>query len=160
MRERAGVRVESMTTCPFCAIARGEGDAHLVFEDAAALAFLDRRPVFYGHCLLIPRLHCATLADLPAALLQPFFADVQLLSRAVERAMAAEGSFVGINNRVSQSVPHLHVHVIPRTQGDGLRGFFWPRLHYRDDRHLLQVRDALRDAASELAVLPSSHPLG
>ena len=143
-------------TCPFCAIVRGEGDAHLVFEDAAALAFLDRRPVFFGHCLVIPRVHCATLAYLPAALLQPFFAGVQLLSRAVERAMAAEGSFVGINNHVSQSVPHLHVHVIPRTRGDGLRGFFWPRLHYRDEQHLLQVRDALRRAVSDLQSTPLS----
>ena len=139
--------------CIFCQIARGESDGPVVFEDATALAFLDRRPVFYGHCLVIPRVHCATLADLPAALLQPFFADVQLLSRAVERAMAAEGTFIGINNRVSQSVPHLHVHVIPRTKGDGLRGFFWPRLHYRDDQHLLQVRDALRHAVSDLLSL-------
>jgi len=144
------------TTCPFCAIACGDRDDLLVFEDTTAVAFLDHRPVFYGHCLVIPRLHCATLADLPAALLQPFFAGVQLLSRAVEQAMAAEGSFIGINNHVSQSVPHLHAHVIPRTRGDGLHGFFWPRLHYRDDRHLLQVRDALRDAVTGLRSPPLS----
>ena len=133
-------------TCPFCAIARGDRDDLRVFEDATAVAFLDHRPVFHGHCLVIPRFHCPTLADLPAALLQPFFAGVQLLSRAVEQAMAAEGSFVCINNRVSQSVPHLHVHILPRRRHDGLRGFFWPRLGYEDEVHRLRTAEAIRGA--------------
>jgi histidine triad (HIT) family protein len=145
--------------CPFCLIAGGDRDDLVVFRDTTSVAFLDHRPVFYGHCLVIPRLHCATLPDLPSELLHPFFAAVQLLSRAAERAMAAEGTFVCINNRVSQSVPHLHVHVIPRTRGDGLRGFLWPRLHYRDDQHLLNVRDALRLAVTDLTPLPPPDPL-
>jgi histidine triad (HIT) family protein len=139
-----------MHSCPFCAIVGGDRDELLVFQGATAVAFLDHRPVFFGHCLVIPRLHCATLPDLPAEQLQPLFASVQLLSRAAERAMAAEGTLICINNRVSQSVPHLHVHVIPRKRGDGLRGFLWPRLRYRDDQHLLGVRDALRSAIAEL----------
>jgi histidine triad (HIT) family protein len=141
-------------TCLFCQIARREAESHVVFEDDVALAFLDQRPVFYGHCLLIPKAHYEVLADLPQALLQPLFADVQLLSLAMERGLEADGSFVAINNRVSQSVPHLHVHVIPRRKGDGLRGFLWPRLKYRDEEHAVQVRDALRMAMAQQSEKP------
>lgn len=136
--------------CLFCKIARGEQASHVVFEDAISLAFLDHRPLFWGHILLMPKSHYATLADLPTALIGPFFANAQLLSRAVERALAAEGTLVVINNRVSQSVPHLHVHIVPRNRKDGLKGFFWPRVKYRDEEHVLQVRDALRQAIAQL----------
>jgi histidine triad (HIT) family protein len=131
--------------CKFCEIA---SRSVVVFEDSISLAFLDHRPLFPGHTLLIPRGHYETLADLPANLIDPFFANVQKLAGAVERAMQAEGSFVAINNRVSQSVPHLHVHIVPRKKGDGLRGFFWPRQKYRDEEQMRQVQSAIVDALS------------
>jgi histidine triad (HIT) family protein len=137
---------ERATGCTFCAIVAGDTPAAVVFEDAATLAFLDHRPLFPGHCLLVPRAHVETLGDLPADLIEPLFANAQRLSRAVERAMEAEGSFVALNNRVSQSVPHLHVHVVPRRRKDGLRGFFWPRTKYEDDAHLERVRVQIADA--------------
>jgi histidine triad (HIT) family protein len=99
-------------------------DSPIVFEDDSTLAFLDHRPLFPGHTLVIPKQHFETLVDLPSAMVPTFFWNVQLLSRAVERAMDAEGTFVAMNNRVSQSVPHLHVHVVPRRKKDGLKGFF------------------------------------
>jgi histidine triad (HIT) family protein len=116
--------------CVFCAIVAGDEPAEVVFDDTAALAFLDRRPVFPGHVLIVPRDHVQTLADLPVDQVAPLFQRVQLITAAVESALAADGSFVAMNNRVSQSVPHLHVHVVPRRRGDGLRGFFWPRRKY------------------------------
>ena len=118
----------------------------MVHETAVCLAFLDYRPVFPGHCLVIPKQHYETLAELPRDLLAPLFAEAQQVSRAVETALGAEGSFVAINNKVSQSVPHLHVHVVPRRRKDGLRGFFWPRQSYRDETHMAEVRDLLRQA--------------
>jgi histidine triad (HIT) family protein len=136
--------------CKFCAIARGEGDARVVLEDDDVLAFLDHRPLFPGHCLVIPREHHETLPDLPLPLLQPVFGAASLLARVVEDALDAQGSFVAVNNRVSQSVPHLHIHVVPRRRKDGLRGFFWPRTPYRDDRHADEVRDTLRRAVAQL----------
>lgn len=126
--------------CKFCGIA---AKAMVVFEDEISLAFLDHRPLFPGHTLLIPKAHCETLTDLPADVVGPFFANVQRLTGAVERGMQAEGSFVAINNRVSQSVPHLHVHIVPRKKGDGLRGFFWPRQKYRDEEQMREVRAAI-----------------
>ena len=137
---------QGATGCKFCAIVRGELSAHVVWEEDPYMAFLDYRPLFYGHCLLIPRQHFETLLDVPDDLLGPLFHAVQRLARAVERAMEAEGTFVAINNRVSQSVPHLHIHVVPRRRGDGLRGFFWPRLKYRDDAHMAETRDRIRAA--------------
>ena len=107
--------------CLFCKIVAGDIGAAIVLEDQHSIAFLDHRPLFPGHCLLIPRQHFETLADLPPALAGPFFLNAQALSRAVEHGMEAEGSFVAINNRVSQSVPHLHVHIVPRRKKDGLR---------------------------------------
>ena len=121
--------------CRFCAIARGDTAARLVLEDDRVLAFLDHRPLFPGHCLVIPREHHETLPDLPVAMLEPLFGSARLLSRAVVEALAAEGSFVAVNNVVSQSVPHLHVHVVPRRRTVGLRVLFWPRTRYRDDAH-------------------------
>src|SRR5262245_5227208 len=119
--------------CLFCQIAAGEHPAQVVLENPQMLAFLDHRPVFPGHCLLIPRKHYATLADLPQDEIEGFFTSAQLLSSAVEQALDAGGSFVAINNRVSQSVPHLHLHIVPRRPKDGLRGFFWPRQRYASD---------------------------
>jgi histidine triad (HIT) family protein len=131
--------------CIFCGIA---SESFIVFEDSISLAFLDHRPLFPGHMLLIPKDHYETLADLPANLIGPFFGNVQKLAGAVERAMQGEGSFVAINNRVSQSVPHLHVHIVPRKKGDGLRGFFWPRQKYRDEEQMRQVQSAIANELS------------
>ena len=119
--------------CLFCSIAEGETDAAIVWSDDDFTAFLDFRPVFKGHVLLVPRQHVVTLPDLPASLRDPFLAATQRLAGAMVEALGAQGSFVAMNNVVSQSVPHLHCHVVPRTKGDGLRGFFWPRTKYTDD---------------------------
>jgi histidine triad (HIT) family protein len=133
-------------TCTFCRIVAGTAPAVTVLEDASTLAFLDVRPLFHGHCLLVPRLHVETLADLPADLVQPLFANARRLARAVEVGLGAQGSFVAMNNRVSQSVPHLHVHVVPRTRGDGLKGFFWPRTTYAGESDMSAVAGRLRAA--------------
>jgi histidine triad (HIT) family protein len=117
--------------CTFCSISSGELEAHVVYSDELFMAFLDFRPVFPGHTLLIPRDHHETLLDLPADLIGPFFTTGQRLAKAVPQAMEAVGTFVAINNIVSQSVPHLHLHVVPRRPKDGLRGFFWPRSKYQ-----------------------------
>jgi len=130
--------------CLFCRIASGRQEAAIVFEDDRLVAFLDHRPLFPGHTLLVPRLHFETLPDLPAGELTPLFSAAKGLCSAVERAMQADGTFVAINNRVSQSVPHLHVHVVPRRPKDGLRGFFWPRGKYRDAEEMESVRVAVR----------------
>ncbi|PYS70216.1 MAG: HIT family protein, partial [Acidobacteria bacterium] len=111
---------------------------------------LDHRPVFPGHCLLIPKQHYETLIDLPANLIEPVFRGVQLLARAVETGMQAHGTFVAMNNRVSQSVAHLHVHVVPRRRKDGLRGFFWPRYPYKSDEEAEVVQQAIRAVVQEL----------
>jgi len=137
-------------TCLFCKIAAGEMPARLVFEDEISLAFLDHRPVFPGHCLLIPKAHYETLTDLPEKLIGPFFRKVQLLSRAVESAMEAHGTFVAMNNRVSQSVPHLHTHIVPRRRKDGLKGFFWPRYPYQTEEEAAAVQSAIRSAVDAL----------
>ena len=121
-----------MTGCVFCQIIAGDLPAEIVLEADDLVAFLDTRPVFKGHVLLVPREHVDTLPDLPAALRDPFLEAAQRIAVAVKDALGAQGSFVAINNTVSQSVPHLHLHVVPRTKGDGLRGFFWPRTKYAD----------------------------
>jgi histidine triad (HIT) family protein len=125
--------------CIFCQIVAGELPAAQVLRAPGACAFLDRRPLFHGHVLVVPEAHVETLTELPMGALEPFFGAVQRVARAVEAGLAAEGSFVAMNNRVSQSVPHLHVHVVPRRRGDGLRGFFWPRRTYASDAE----RDAI-----------------
>ncbi|HVY63048.1 MAG TPA: HIT family protein [Planctomycetota bacterium] len=137
-----------MKPCAFCQVVAGALPADVVFEDVHSVAFLDHKPLFPGHVLLVPRAHHVTLADLPASLVAPLFAAARLLSGAVEAALQAEGTFVAINNGVSQSVPHLHVHVVPRRKGDGLRGFFWPRKKYEDEAHRASVANALRAAIS------------
>jgi histidine triad (HIT) family protein len=122
--------------CLFCRIVSRELEAKIIFEDEISLAFLDVRPLFPGHVLLIPKAHYPTLTDLPAALIGPFFSNAQMLARKVQQVMKAEGTFVAMNNVVSQSVPHLHVHIVPRKRSDGLRGFFWPRRPYQEGEML------------------------
>jgi histidine triad (HIT) family protein len=136
--------------CAFCAVARRESPAAVVYEDETSIGFLDHRPLFPGHCLLAPKTHAETMADLPEPQIGPLFATARLLSIAVEQALSADGSFVAVNNRVSQSVPHLHVHVVPRRRKDGLRGFFWPRSAYKDDSEREAVRLLLAAAMQRL----------
>lgn len=140
----------SNKNCIFCKIIRGELSGAIVFEDDHALAFLDHRPLFPGHCLLVPKTHYETLADLPADLLAPLFANAQLLARAVEIGLQAEGSFVAMNNRISQSVPHLHVHIVPRRKQDGLKGFFWPRQPYKNDTEITATKNLLKATIARL----------
>ena len=130
--------------CLFCRIVAGEVDSHLVFEDETCVAFLDARPLFHGHTLLVPREHHETLWDLPDELIAPLFANAKRLSVAVRDAMESQGAFVAMNNVVSQSVPHLHVHIAPRNRKDGLRGFFWPRSKYRSDEQAAAVAAKIR----------------
>jgi histidine triad (HIT) family protein len=136
--------------CLFCRIIAGEVESEVVLDEPQAFAFLDHRPLFHGHTLVLPRHHHKTLADLPADEVGPFFETVQRLSRAVPAAMGAEGTFVAMNNVVSQSVPHLHVHVVPRVRKDGLRGFFWPRGKYETPEELASAGRAIREALSSL----------
>ncbi len=135
-----------MKDCEFCQVVRGEIQRYVVFADEVSLGFLDDRPLFPGHVLLIPRKHYQTLVDLPRELIGPLFTNARLLARAVEGGMGAQGTFVAINNRISQSVPHLHVHVVPRRHQDGLKGFFWPRNPYRNEEHLKEVQHTLKEA--------------
>jgi histidine triad (HIT) family protein len=134
------------TGCAFCAIVAAETAAHRVLDDDAVVAFLDVRPLFPGHTLVVPRHHHETLADLPAGEVGPLFDRVRRLAAAMEDGLGASGSFVAVNNRVSQSVPHVHVHVVPRTKGDGLRGFFWPRQRYGSEEEMAAVAGRLRAA--------------
>jgi len=140
---------DAIATCPFCQIANGKISASVVFEDEHTLAFLDHRPLFPGHCLLIPRAHIETLVDVQPALLTELSANARRLAISLEKSLGAQGAFVAINNRVSQSVPHLHVHIVPRTKGDGLKGFFWPRQKYRDSEQMEDVRQAIANAVRQ-----------
>lgn len=135
-----------MNDCLFCGIIAGSVPAQIVLDDEVAVAFLDARPVFKGHLLVAPREHYVTLPDLPSDLVGPLFRRVQRLSAAVPAALGAQGTFVALNNVVSQSVPHLHVHVVPRSRGDGLRGFFWPRVKYASDEEAAGYARRLREA--------------
>ena len=139
-----------MASCTFCRIIGGEIAGYTVFEDDVTLAFLDHRPLFPGHCLLVPKTHYGTLLDLPTALLTPLMVNAQILARAVERGLEAHGSFVAINNRISQSVPHLHIHVVPRRRKDGLKGFFWPRKPYKDEASIVAVQRTLQQAIAQM----------
>ena len=136
--------------CLFCRIISGEVPANMVLEDDEFVAFLDARPVFKGHVLVLPRRHYVTLADLPVPAVGPLFERVRLLSAAIPAALGAQGTFVALNNFVSQSVPHLHVHVVPRTKGDGLRGFFWPRQRYASEDEAAQYARRIADAVTAL----------
>jgi histidine triad (HIT) family protein len=142
--------IVSDADCAFCEIASGKLAAYIVYEDTDVVAFLDTRPLFPGHVLVCPREHYVTLSDLPSDLIAPVFSRTQLLSKAVESALDAEGTFVAINNRVSQTVAHLHIHVVPRRRRDGLRGFFWPRQNYIDDNAREAVRDAIEREVQKL----------
>jgi histidine triad (HIT) family protein len=132
--------------CTFCAIVAGDVPAHVVVETDDVLGFLDHRPVFKGHTLVLPREHLETLADLPDYLLVPLFSVVQRLSAVMPEALDAHGTWVPINNVISQSVPHLHVHVVPRRRKDGLKGFFWPRQKYAGDDEMAEYAGRLRRA--------------
>lgn len=135
--------------CIFCDIAAGRRESHRVHEDEDVVAFLDARPLFPGHTLVVPREHHETLTDLPAAAVGPFFTQVRRITAAVEAGTGAAGSFVAANNRVSQSVPHFHVHVVPRNRKDGLRGFFWPRTRYGGEEEAEAVAARVRAALPE-----------
>jgi len=140
-------------SCLFCRIVSGEVPAVVVYEDENSLAFLDQRPLFHGHTLLVPRRHVETLGELQSSLVGPLFKTAQLLARAIESAVGAEGTFVAMNNRVSQSVPHFHVHIVPRRRKDGLKGFFWPRTKYKNEEEMLEVKKLI---ASEVAKIKSN----
>jgi len=137
-------------SCLFCSIVSGATKAVIVHEDADSLVFLDHRPLFPGHCLIVPRKHSETLSDLPEESIESFFKLVQSMARAVEAAMEAEGTFVAMNNRVSQSVPHLHVHVVPRKRKDGLKGFFWPWTKYANPDAMIEVGKRISEQLSQL----------
>ncbi len=134
--------------CPFCAIGRGELAASVVIRDEQVCAFMDTRPVFKGHVLVATREHVPDLLEVPQAQMEPLLFAVQRVARAMETGLGADGSFVAVNTKISQSVPHLHVHVVPRRKGDGLRGFFWPRTKYESDaereEYAQRIREALR----------------
>jgi histidine triad (HIT) family protein len=136
----------AISECIFCDIIAGVVPAHIVLDDDVVVAFLDSRPVFKGHVLIAPREHLRTLADLPAASVGPFFLRVQRVSAVMPAALGCQGTFVAANNVVSQSVPHLHFHVVPRTKGDGLRGFFWPRSRYDSDAEAAEYAERMRAA--------------
>ena len=136
--------------CIFCKIAGGKIPAEVIYENDDCVVFLDVAPLFPGHALVCPKQHFDTLMDVPSGLLAPLFGTAQLIARAVESGLGAEGSFIAINNKISQSVPHLHVHVIPRRRKDGLKGFFWPRRPYASEDEKRQTGDALRAAVQQL----------
>ena len=142
--------VDLSEKCKFCKIIKGELAACRVFEDDISVGILDHRPLFPGHVLLLPKGHYTAVGDLPQNLIGPFFSNVKLVSKAVEEAMNAQGNFVAINNHVSQSIPHLHVHIVPRNKGDGLRGFFWPRQKYSSEEHKANVQRLISHSISEL----------
>ena len=135
--------------CLFCSIVAGETTGALVLSDDDFVGFLDIRPLFKGHVLLVPREHVETLPDLPAPLRDGFLAHAQRLASAVVEGLGAQGSFVAVNNTVSQSVAHLHLHVVPRTKGDGLRGFFWPRTRYDSEQEQDEYAGRLRVALAQ-----------
>jgi histidine triad (HIT) family protein len=137
---------EEEVSCVFCEIITGKASAEIVLDDDVALAFLDKKPLFVGHVLVVPRAHVVTLPEVPEAEIGLFFQRVRKISAAVPRALGAQGTFVAMNNIVSQSVPHLHVHVVPRTKGDGLRGFFWPRTSYSSAEALKDTAEKIRRA--------------
>jgi histidine triad (HIT) family protein len=139
-----------MPGCLFCSAVAGTLAVQTVFETPDVVAFLDHRPVFKGHVLVVPRSHIVTIADLAPDQVGPYFSDVRRTAIAIQAGLGAAGSFVALNNIVSQSVPHLHTHVVPRTKGDGLRGFFWPRTKYASPE------EAADYAARIAAALPAT----
>jgi histidine triad (HIT) family protein len=146
----APARDSGHVACIFCEIVAGQRPAYVVLDEEGVLAFLDSRPLFPGHTLLIPKAHYETLVDLPHDLLTPLFGAAQRLAGVMESELGAAGSFVAVNNKVSQSVPHMHVHVVPRNRKDGLRGFFWPRTKYASDDEAAAMAARLREALSRV----------
>lgn len=146
------VKNEAAKSCVFCSVVSGQSPAHIVLDDAFCVAFLDRTPLFHGHVLVVPRTHCSNLEDLPLDAVGPLFSRVQAIARVLPEALGVEGTFVAINNRVSQSVPHLHIHVVPRKKGDGLKGFFWPRKKYSSEEEMgaiaLRIAGRLSDRSA------------
>ncbi|MCX7795848.1 MAG: HIT family protein [bacterium] len=142
----------SIKECVFCKIIRRELEGYIVFEDDLSIAFLDIRPLTPGHCLLVPKEHYETIMDVPEELIGPIFKNAKLISKAIELGLSAQGIFIGINNRISQSVPHLHIHIVPRNKNDGLRGFFWPRYPYRDKETILDIQSRIRNAIEKMLV--------
>ena len=140
----------SEASCVFCRIVRGDIEAARVYEDERIVVFLDNTPLFAGHCLVCPKEHHELLTELPDDLLAPVLGTARLIARAVEHGLGAEGSFIALNNRISQSVPHLHMHVIPRRKGDGMKGFFWPRRPYRDKDDMRTTQERLQAALTYL----------
>ncbi|HUJ79992.1 MAG TPA: HIT family protein [Nitrospiria bacterium] len=138
--------------CAFCQIVAGESSDSVIFDDEVSLVFLDHRPLLRGHCLLVPKHHVETFHDLPATLIAPLFTNAQLIARAVERGMQADGTFLAINTRVSQSVPHLHIHVVPRWKKDGLfsKILIWRRRPYRSEREMAEIKHAIQTAINDL----------
>lgn len=134
---------QAKNDCVFCKIIQGRDKAHLVYEDQDFIAILDRHPVFFGHSLVIPKQHIETFYELPEHLLISQFILVRRIGKAIEQAMLSEGSFIAMNNKVSQSVPHFHVHIVPRNYKDGLRGFFWPRQKYTDNEQMVSIQDKI-----------------
>jgi histidine triad (HIT) family protein len=141
---------KSEQECTFCKIAKQKMEDNIVFRDEISTAFLDMKPLFLGHCLLIPNEHYTSVSELPSILIKPFFTNVRLLAIAIEKGLHADGSFIAINNKVSQSVPHLHVHIVPRRFGDGLRGFFYPRLKYSSPEEERKIQQVIKSAILEL----------
>lgn len=137
-------------SCKFCQIIGNKAPGYVVFEDEFSIAFLDYRPLFPGHTLLVPKDHYATLPDLPQSLTAPLFRNAQIMCTVVKEAMTAQGTFFAINNTVSQSVPHLHIHIVPRTKGDGLKGFFWPRNNYKDESHIKETAERIKNTLRKL----------
>ncbi len=139
--------------CVFCKIIRGEAKSYMVFEDDVSCAFLDHRPLLSGHCILVPREHYDTLLDIPPNLTGPLFSNTQLLARAVEKGLGAHGSFTAINTRISQSVPHFHIHIIPRWKKDGLfsHKIIWKRQPYKDEESMLKAQGKIKDAVDQLS---------
>jgi len=138
--------------CTFCKIIRGEIQSHIVFEDNVSLAFLDHQPLLHGHCLLVPKTHYETLIDLPDLLIPPLFSNAKLLARAAQESLEADGSFLAINIHISQAVPHLHIHIVPRWKKDGLfaKVLIWKREPYKDKESVLKIRDSLKSAIVQL----------
>ena len=136
--------------CVFCKIVKKEQHSFIVYEDNLVIAFLDDHPIFFGHVLVIPKQHFETITDLPSSLLSPFFQTVQFLAEAVQKSLNANGTFIGNNNKVSQSVPHFHVHIVPRRYKDGLRGFFWPRMKYKDENESIEIQEKIRSKLFEI----------
>ena len=141
---------QSTTDCIFDRIGQGGLAAHMVLDQGPLLAFLDHRPLFPGHTLVVPRDHYAALRDLPDELVGPLLATGRRVGEALRIALGAQGAFFALNDEVSQSVPHVHLHVVPRTKGDGLRGFFWPRTRYADEAHAASVAGAIRAALDQV----------